>query len=422
MKRVLLVAYYFPPMGSSGVQRPLKFAKYLAEHGWEPIVLTPEPGAYHTFDPSLLEELKDRRVTIKRVSANTPFHVAGSAPLKVDFIPEPFAKMLRWLSRLFWLPDNKTGWIQPAYEKALQIYQETPYDAIFSTAAPYSNLILARRLKKSLQLPTIMDLRDEWLDSHLITYPTPWHKRKMARIEQETLSSADLVTVINKAVGSSIEARIPSVSTHLLRQGFDPEDFQQEPDRRDPDICIILYSGIFYGQRNPLSFFKAVADLLDRRPELRNSIRLTFQGGLEDRYLNRAEELGIRELVKDLGYLAHQEAVQNLLTADLMWLVVGHRRHADRVTVGKLFEYFGAGKPILGLMPQGAGRELLKLYGAGYLANPEDTHQISIQLEQFLDQWQSGNLPKPDPVFIQKYDRKAIAGELAQLLNQLSAF
>jgi len=202
VKSVLFIVYYFPPMGASGVQRPVKFIKYLPEFGWKPIVLTPQPGAYHTFDQSLVEEVSGEHIQIERVEGKTPFHVAGGNPKEIK-IPEKLASILRSISQFFWIPDNKTGWIKPALEKARQIINSTDVDIdlIYSTAPPYSNHLIAAQLKKEFGLPVVMDLRDEWLLSPLISYPTRFHRSKMARIEKKTLATADLVTVINEHTG-----------------------------------------------------------------------------------------------------------------------------------------------------------------------------------------------------------------------------
>ena len=172
------------------MQRPLKFVKYLRQYGWNPIVLAPEPGMYHTFDESLERELDEMDIEVHRVKGGTPFHKLGGKSKQVSFIPEWLNKPLRIVSSFFWLPDNKIGWIKPAFAKAHELIAKHSIDAIFSTAAPYSNHIIAAQLKQNTGLPVVMDMRDDWLESHLITYPTGYHKKKMAHIEQATLSKA----------------------------------------------------------------------------------------------------------------------------------------------------------------------------------------------------------------------------------------
>lgn len=417
MKNVLFIVYYFPPMGGSGVQRPLKFVKYLRDYGWNPIILCPDPGAYHTFDDSLNNELEKLNLEIHRVGGNTPLHLAGDKRITLPpFVENP----LRKLSSFFWLPDNKKGWIQPGFEKAIQLIKEKQIEVVFSTAAPYSNLVLAARLKSQTDVKVVMDLRDEWLDSHLIHYATSWHKKKMAQIEKDTLGHADVVTVINQAYKESFGARFPEKDIQVVTQGFDPADFEESSGPKKSTKLKILYSGLFYGQRTPENFLTAFKNLTDRKPEIKNLVELQFQGGLTEETLQLVSRLGLQNTITDFGYVDHKTAVQNLMDADVLWLMVGHLKNAEKVTVGKMFEYFGAQKPILALIPDGDSRSLLNLYQASYYAHPSDLSEIEAALTKICTDFTNDQLPKPDTSFVALYNRKNIAGELAQIFSVIS--
>jgi glycosyltransferase involved in cell wall biosynthesis len=423
MKKVLFIVYYFPPMGGSGVQRPLKFVKYLRDFGWEPVVLCPEPGAYHTFDASLEEELQSLNVEVHRVEAKTPFHRAGQASREVSNIPDWLARLLRWISTFFWLPDNKTGWIKPGFRKAMQLIHDHKIDAVFATAAPYSNLIMAAMIKKASALPVVMDLRDDWLDSHLINYPTPFHRSRMASMEKKTLEQADVVTVINRDTRDALQGRLSGLNEiKILNQGFDPADFGasglQKQDGNDSK-CRILYSGLFYGQRKPDVFLEAVAEIAENNNRFRSAVQLEFQGGLDEASKALIRELGLDKHVVDYDYLDHEHAVANLRKADILWLIVGHTHKANQVTVGKMFEYFGSRRPILGLVPEGSSADLLRQYGAAFVADPYNKEAVKKQLEQLFRLWEEKKLPIPDEEFVKQYDRKVVSGELAAVLDSL---
>lgn len=418
MKNVLFIVYYFPPMGGSGVQRPLKFIKYLRQYGWNPIVLCPDPGAYHTFDTSLNEELKSLDVEVHRVGGNTPLHVAGNKSIT---LPSFVENTLRKISASLWLPDNKKGWIKPGFEKALQIIEEKNIELIFSTAAPYSNLMLAANLKVKTGLPTVMDLRDEWLESHLIYYPTDWHKRKMANIEKDTLDKADVITVINDAYLESFGNRFPDKDIRVVTQGYDPGDFKEVPKAGKKSKLRLLYSGLFYGDRKPDLFLKAVRNILNGNTGLESVLELQFQGGLSSETHEVIKTLNLTHIVKDFGYVDHKEAVKNLLTADALWLMIGHLKNADKVTVGKMFEYFGAKKPILALIPEGNGRELLIQYGAAYFAHPHSIEEIQAEIEALIADYENSKLPDPNNEFVGQFNRERIAGELAQIFTVISS-
>ena len=425
MKSVLFIVYYFPPMGASGVQRPVKFVKYLPEFGWKPIVLTPEPGAYHTFDHSLMDEVHGKHIQIERVEANTPFHIGGGKPKEVK-IPEKLAAVLRSISQFFWIPDNKTGWIKPALKKARQIIQSEEHniDLIYSTAPPYSNHLIAAQLKKEFGLPVVMDLRDEWLLSPLISYPTRFHRQKMARMEKKTLAAANTVTVINEHTRKSVADRMEGLTdVKEISHGFDPADFEYKSDQlmsnASPSTLSLLYSGIFYGERQPDSFLKAVRLAMDEKPELAQVLDLQFQGGLNKEHEALISELNVQDQITNFGYIPHKDAVQNLMKADVLWFIIGHKTHSDKVTAGKIFEYFGTSKPILALLPEGSGKTLLKNYGSSYIAPPYDIEEIKQKLFKLYEDWKNEAIPSPNPSFIAKYNRKNITQELGRLFDKL---
>jgi len=418
MKNVLFIVYYFPPMGGSGVQRPLKFVKYLREFGWNPIVLCPEPGAYHTFDDSLDRELKSLEIEIHRVKGNTIFHSFGGKKKRVQF-PSTIENLLRKVSTFFWMPDNKKGWIEPALNKASEIISNQSIDAVFSTANPYSNLILAKKIKERFQIPLIMDLRDEWLESHLIDYPTSWHYKKMKRIENETLSSADIITVINDAYKESFGNRFPQKEIRVLSNGYDPEDFSRvfKPNRNKE--ITILYSGLFYGDRKPDNFLKAVKNVISERPDLKKFLKLQFQGGLDSASKQIIMDLSLSEITEDLGYIPHKKAVQNLLKADILLLMMGHLSKANLVTVGKLFEYFATNKPIFALIPEGETMNLLNKYRSYYIADPNSVEAIKYSLLNIIEDYQNDTIPEANADFAKKFDRQILTGNLGILLDKI---
>ncbi len=422
MKKVLFIVYYFPPMGGSGVQRPLKFVKYLPYFGWQPLVIAPESGAYHTFDTSLQDELVAMNLDVHRVTANTPFHLLGNKSREISFIPEKIAVFLRRISSFFWLPDNKTGWINPAVRKAKELWDNEGFDLIFSTAAPYSNHLIAAVLGQKYKVPVVMDFRDEWLESHLITYPTQWHRKRMGTIERECLLQADMLTVVSQSMKESFQSRVPkSIPIEVLPHGFDPDDFTEADGKShihsESDKFRILYSGMLYGENDPGNFFEAIAELLVEYPEFNNKIELIFQGGLDRHYHEKINKCGLTPIVQDLGYLPHKEAVSNLFKADLLWLLLAFKNNPQTVTVGKLFEYMATKKPILGILDDGASASILKNYGAGFLAKTDDIASIKEKILELLRLWEQSKLPSGNESVIQQYDRKKITERLAALFD-----
>ena len=420
MRNVLFIVYYFPPMGSSGVQRPLKFVKYLRRYGWNPIVVAPEPGAYHTFDDSLQAELDAMQVEVHRVGAKTPFHLIGKSGRQIGFIPDRLAGWVRRLLSFFYLPDNKTGWIKPALQKAGEIMEDNDIDVIFSTATPYSNHLIAAELKRRTGKPVVMDFRDDWLDCHLSIYPTRLHRKKVARMERDCIKQADGITANNPTTLASLKSRCinPQTAFHLLEHGFDPDDFKDTSDGNVTDGKItFLYSGIFYEESRPDVFLQALSELLKEGIITKRELEIQFQGGLKAVHRETIRSYGLQDVCVDHGFVDHKEAVRNLFKADILWLIVGHQKSSDRITPGKLFEYMATHKPILGLVPEGDSKDILTDYKAGFICNPYEADEVKKTVRAIIGTWKKGSLPAPDNDFIRRFDRQKITGELAAIFN-----
>ena len=410
-------------MGGSGVQRPLKFAKYLKEYGWEPVVLAPDAGAYHTFDESLLDELNRSDIRTIRVGSGKVFK-PGLNKSGSKFVNSRLAAFLRKVTSWFLLPDNKKGWIKPALEKAEKIIGSEPIDAIFSTAPPYSNLLLATKLKKRTSLPLIMDLRDDWLHSHLINYPTRWHYRKMKELESATLPNADLITVVNDHYRTNIKQRLGEKSppVKVIPNGYDRENFEHLKPAGDPQKFTILYSGLFYGSRKPDWLLESVKLAFSRNRGLMEDLQVQFQGGLDQTHWKVINKLGLTDSVADFGYTDHSQAVQNLVNADLLFLTLGEREYIEAVTPGKLFEYFGSMKPILAFVPNGATTDLLKRYKAAKWTGIKNVEKGADAIEEFYALWKKGELPEGNGDFADKFERRFTAQQLAYSLDQITGY
>lgn len=407
-------------MGGSGVQRPLMLAKYLKEMGWEPIVLAPNPGMYHTFDESLEKQVVDLGIRVERVEAKTLFQIGSSKSRKVKNSRWK-SRLLKWITSWFFLPDNKKGWIEPAVKKAESIIESEKIKIIFATSPPQSNLLIAGRIKQKAATPVVMDLRDEWLDSQWIKYPTRWHYRKMLRMEKTTLAMADAVTVVNERYKRSLESRygesIPMIKT--IPNGYDEELFTQLSPAGAPGKFTIIHSGKFYEDIQPYSFLRALKWALDDSPELANNLDVQFQGGLSEDHWKVINKLGLKSIITDFGYVNHTRAAGNLLNADLLFLTLPNRKEMESVTPGKLFEYIGTQKPILGFLPDGVSTSILKLYDCGLIVEPSNIKQGSEAILKLYEMWKKGKLPVADKAFVKQFSRSETAKEFSKLFEKI---
>lgn len=425
MKNVLFLVYYFPPLGGSGVQRPLKFVKYLREFGWNPILVCPEPGAYPYADHTLLDELENLQVEVHRVAANTPFHLPFIKGKKVD-ISEKVTEIGRRVSRLFMYPDNKRGWIEPAVDKAVELAKEQKVNLIFSTAPPFSNHIAASRLKERFHVPLVLDYRDAWTNNHFMDDLFNWQKRIHNRLEQKCLKNTDQVIVLDEYMGQSIkQAHLEiDLKIQLIPHGYDSDDFKGTNVATlpyKPGKLNLLYSGLFYESNQPDIILKALHALSEESAIDLNDIHLHFQGGLTSRINKLVNEFGLGNSVTDLGYVTHIKAVSNLMKADALWMISNFDPVHRQVKSGKLFEYLGTGKPVLGLVHEGAELETLKNYGAGYTAPPDDLETVKEALLSLFTDWKQKGLKRPNKTYMEQFDRRKLTQTLSAVFDSLTS-
>lgn len=415
MFKVLVIAYYFPPMGLSGVQRVLKFTKYMKEYGWEPTVITTDKTAYYAHDKSLMKEAEDAEIKIIRTGGKDPNSLLskrGTVKMPREFI----RKLLGLISKTIFIPDNKKFWSRKAYKKAKEILSKEEFDIIFISVPPFSQFQVATKLKQEFNIPLIVDYRDSWLDNQFAFYPTPYHRWRHKSMEYTAIRHADKVIVVNRRIKEKLLRNYKYLSfedIEIIPHGFDSEDFENvKPITFKEKKLRILYSGIFYENITPKYFLKAYKELSKDRPDITENIELHFIGHFRRENKKLVKKLKLFESVFDHGYLDHNEAVRFLLSMDILWLMLGDEKGMEMVTAGKLFEYFGTRKPIIGCLPEGASKIALENYGASFLTKPNDIKAIKKVFIEVYNLFQRNALPTPDEEFIIKHDRKNLTQRL----------
>lgn len=423
-RRVLVIAYYFPPMGLSGVQRTLKFVKYLPQFGWKPTVLTVEPRGYFAHDESLLDELSGRDVAIVRTNAAGPGRVFAKKR-DVRLPSEFWRKMLSRISDTFFIPDNKIGWKRTAIRTAAALHRSTPFDVIFATAPPFTDFLVGAELRKRLRRPVVFDYRDPWVEYPHKFYPTPLHKLRNIQLERRALKMSSFIVTTNRRVKELLIKRYGFLSYHDIRiipQGFDPEDFHPSAAAAMDGVIPrsgkmrITYAGVFWEDRVPTYFLHALHTLFQERPALRDKIEALFIGKFRAENKKLVQKLGLQDAVIIVDYLPHRQCVNNLLASDVLWMIVGD----DVGSPGKVYEYIGARKPILGCVPDGFLKQTI-LEAGGRVTPPKDIVGIKRALEEFYNEYEAGSLAGPPPPVVQKYDRVKLTGELVRVFESLLA-
>ena len=282
MFKVLVVAYYFPPMGLSGVQRTLKFVKYMKNYNWEPTVVTTGKVAYFAHDDSLQKELIDSDIRIIRVSgSNEPNSILsrlGTIKLPSEFLRNIFDK----LSQTFFIPDNKISWSRLAYKKIDEILSHEKFDALFITCPPFSAFDILSKIKKKHDVPLFADYRDLWYRSYFSFYTTPFHRLLHKKKEYWALKAADRIIVTNRKIKEKLLNTYPFLTFEdvvIIPHGYDHEDFEKiEAQPKPQNKMVLMYSGIFMVYNSPVYLLKAFKQLTIERPDIASNIELHFVG------------------------------------------------------------------------------------------------------------------------------------------------
>ena len=422
MFKALVIAYYYPPLGLSGVQRTLKFTKYMLPQNWEPTVVTTDNIAYYAHDKSLQDELDKLGIRTVRVGSSDPNSMLSKLGT-VKMPAERLRKILNLFSQTFFIPDNKISWSKKAFNIASDLLLKEKFDLIFVSSPPFSAFRTAAKLKKKFDIPLVVDYRDLWYKSYYATYPTPLHSFLHKRMEYHALKSADKVIVTNRKIKEkliNIYKFLTFDDVVIISHGYDPEDFSK-PFRINPiaNKMTLTYSGIFLEYSTPKYFLQAFKKLTVERPDIASKIELQFVGYLRRENEKLIRELRLQEFIKNHGYLNHDESVARLLSSDVLWLMIGRKRNIDAILPGKLFEYFASGKPIIACVPEGAAKSALQEYGASFITEPDDVEDIKNTILKVYDLHVKKELPEANMEFVEKNRRDRLTEILVKQFQSL---
>ncbi len=416
-RKVLVIAYYFPPLGLSGVQRTTKFVKYLPKFGWKPTVLTVAPTGYYALDPSLLLEVEGIEIIrTTSLDANAMFRKKGV----VKMPSERVRKVLQFAGDTFFVPDTKIGWKSRAVKAAAEVLKREHFDLIFATAPPQTDFLIGRELKNKFGLPLVLDYRDAWLDYPFKYFPTPLHKYLNYRLEKKVLAAAHRVIVTHRRVKERILKRYRGLHYNdvvIIQQGYDPEDFQFSAHEPMPshERLRITHAGTFYAGRNPSALLQALKNLLNESPRLESKIELCFIGNARHEDQQLIQQLGLQNSVRFLGYLDHRECTKYLLASDVLYFVLDN----DYQSPGKLYEYLGARKPILASAVDGYMKELVQDSGAATVVSLNDVAAHEQALRDLYRQYERKRLKHVPAEFAEQFSRVSLTGELAKQFESL---
>ena len=333
MQQLLMIAYYFPPLGGAGVQRSAKFAKYLAQFGWQLQVVAAEPAPFEPVDQSLAAEIADKSIIVTRIANREPFR-------GWDRLPGGW-RVRALLQDWFLLPDRMTGWLQPALEAADRICREHPGIPAFTTSAPYTGHLVGLELKRRYQCRWITDFRDEWTQNPYLKYPTPFHCRKHRQMERQVLQNAEVIISVTEPITAGLHHLAPDSKAVFatIPNGFDPDDLEGRHYQRKP-YFLMTHVGSLNRDRAELvrPLIIVLKKMISAGQIGMNDLRLRFIGpGSYQSFQNLPfVEIG--------DSLPHAAALDIMAQSDLLILAEAN----PAAFTGKIFEYLGLNRPILG--------------------------------------------------------------------------
>ncbi len=411
MADVLVISYTFPPMGGAGVQRTLKFVKYLPEYGWNSHVLSAQPLKSGLRDEGLLKDVPQGTPVIY-TKALRLFH---RIPWRIRDL------ITRWLLTV----DEQVGWYPFAISAGMQIIQQSPVKMIYSTAPPYTNHLVAHYLHQKTNLPWVADFRDPWIGNFSLRYPTVIHRKINEKLETKIIKEANHLLVTSQPISQSFLERIPGIQPSKISwipNGYDNEDFTNaQPVIRLKECFYLAYTGSFYAHGiTAWSILQATHNVIIRGQIPRDRLRLQLVGNIGKSTREWITQLKLEDIVETPGYVSHEQSIGYLLSADVLLLIIGASTGSSAIYTAKIFEYLACGKPILCLAGTGVASDLISKAGAGIIISPEDVEQIGFRMADMYHQWNNGSLAiHPDQALIQTFDRRRQTGELAKIFDRL---
>lgn len=449
MKRVLVITYYWPPSGGSGVQRWLKFAKYLPGNGWEPIVYTPLNPDVNAFDESLLKDVSPLLTVIKRrILEPYGFYKILSGKKKGSHIEantvgaSDSGGFLRRLSLYvrgnFFVPDPRCWWIGPSVRFLKKWLRENSVDAIVSTGPPHSMHLIAKELHRSLGIPWIADFRDPWTTLFYFKHLRlgAWALAKHKALEQSVLREATKVVVVSPAMRKEFAELSQRSDIELITNGFDPDDCDPVGNaalasaiERVKALCfnkfVIVHTGLMPQDANPDLFWEALGEIVAANPLFKSNLYIAVMGQTAASALDEIRAAGLEAALHSSGYVPHSEAIAWQKWANLLLLPLRKEKESVAILTGKFFEYLASGKPILAIGPVESDLgEAIRATGSGTMVEYNDNEGMKKAVNEAYTRFCAGRgtalsgEPALGSTAI-KYSRPALAKQMAALLESV---
>ncbi|MBW8241580.1 glycosyltransferase [Muricauda oceani] len=422
MRKILVIAYYWPPAGGPGVQRWLKFVKYLPDFGIEPIVYVPENPSYPIVDEKLMEEVPTA-IKILKQPIKEPYAWASllskkktktiSSGIIKEKDPSIIEKVLLWIRGNFFIPDARKLWVKPSISYLAKVIADEGIQTIVTTGPPHSLHLIGLGLKNKYNVQWIADFRDPWtsIGYHKKLRLTKSSQAKHKALEKGVLLKADKIVVTSNTTKMEFEGITPK-PIKVITNGFDDE---LQPMELDSKFTISHIGSLLTG-RNPLGFWQALQELISENDNFKKSVKVQLAGVVGEEVLQSIKDFGLTDYVEQLGYLPHNKVLEAQQKSQLLLLLEIDSEETKGIIPGKLFEYLNAKRPILAIGPKGweAGA-MVERHQAGHMCLHSDVTTLKKVLLEAFQQYQNGILACTSEG-VEQYHRKALTESLAKFI------
>lgn len=425
LKKVLIITYYWPPSGGAGVQRWLKFVKYLRDFGFEPVVFTPSNPEMPVEDPSLAQDIPPgidiiqrpiwepyswykRWVGVKPTEKiNTGFLSESDKPKKTESIGV-------WVRGNFFIPDARCFWIKPSSQYLSNYLKDHPVDLIVSTGPPHSMHRIALHISQNLDIPWVADFRDPWtnIDFYDQLMLTAWADKKHRKQELEVIRKAHFVTTVTQEDAEDFKNK-GAAHTLCITNGYDDEF---NSDTAVDQGFTLVHVGSIPPARNHEILWRAIQKLNQKYPSFAKHFKLKLIGKTDISVRKSIQQFGIESLCDLVEYMPHAEAIAQQQSAQMLLLLVNNSGNAKSILTGKFFEYLAAQRPIVAIGPtDGEMNRILQDSQAGACADFEDDTRLVEILSNRYEQYLTQNPLVIHSSNIEKYSRKALTQKMAEV-------
>lgn len=424
-KKLLIITYYWPPAGGPGVQRWLKFVKYLPDFGVQPIVYIPENPTYPIIDEGLLKDVSEKAIILKNKILE-PYQLASffsaTATQKISSGIIPTAKkqtllqrFLLWMRGNVFIPDARYLWIKPSVRYLKKYILDNQIDTIVTSGPPHSLHLIGLQLKKELNVTWFADFRDPWttIGYHKALKLSRYAAKEHKKLEYEVLNSADTIIVTSKTTKEEFKA-ITSQPIEVITNGYDIENIaKQTLDEK----FTLAHIGSFLSDRNPRLLWEVLSELINENKDFATHFQLKLIGKVSQEILDSIEQFKLNDYANNLGYVSHQEALEHQRKSQVLVLIEIDSPETKSIIPGKVFEYIVSERPIIAIGPKDSDfAEIITSTNTGVFFTYDEKDKLKKTIESYFELYLEKKL-NVFPVGLQQYSRKKLTEQLVKLIE-----